>query len=163
MTDLDDIPFIYPSEANLGAAPPKKCWRHNWREVVCVHQGAHASDARCWNCLKVRDEAAAARGRRNRSRGNRIQRQRNAALGITNLPGNRPNHDGGEADELFVSESKSGAAFSERYWRWLSGIPRRSGQVPILLVTSADGVGRRARSYVVVQFEDWRDLHGDER
>jgi hypothetical protein len=114
----------------------------------------------CELCDRVRDDAAAARGRRNRARGQRIQRERNRSLGITNLPGNRPNHDGGEADELFVSESKSGGAFSERYWRWLTGIPRRAGQVPLLIVTSADGPGRKARAYVVVAIDDWRDLHG---
>jgi hypothetical protein len=140
--------------------------------VVLVNQRAPAwngvtSEARvpfnvCLRCGKVRDEEAAARGRLNRKRGGTIQRQRNRALGVTNLPGNRPNHDGGEADELFVTESKSGAAFSDRYWRWLTGIPRRAGQVPLLVVTEAPGHGgRKARSYVVVEFDDWVDLHGE--
>jgi len=102
-------------------------------------------------------EARQRRGRNNRKRGQRIQRERNQGLGIRNLVGNNPNLDGIAA--LFASESKSGTTFSERYWRWLKGIPHTSQQVPILIVTDAPGPGHKARSIVVLDWDDWRDLH----
>lgn len=155
---------------------PPRC-RHKWRTApACRRCGCQfTSDmaaycygephdfvdcTQCVRCGKVRDPAASRRARRNRSRGLAIQRKRNAGLGISNIAGNAPSHDGGTADELFVSESKSGVSFSERYWRWLSAIPRRSSQVPILIVTDTPGPGHRARSIVVVAYDDWRDLHG---
>lgn len=148
MTDDLFTPLTGPTRNGAG---PRKCRRHEWvgnDPVVCRR------------CGKLRDEAAAKRSRTNRQRGLRIQRERNRQLGITNIAGNAPNHDGGTHRDLFVSESKSGGAFSERYWRWLSGIPAEAGQVRILVVTEAPGPGHRARSYVVVDFDDWRDLHG---
>ena len=105
-------------------------------------------------------EARQRRGRLNRTRGNRIQRERNQALGIRNLAGNTPSLDGVSA--LFATESKSGGAFPERLWRWLKGVKLiTADQVAILIVTDAPGSARKARSIVVVDYEDWRSLHGE--
>lgn len=105
-------------------------------------------------------EARQKRGRTSRARGLRIQRERNRGLGIRNLAGNNPNLDG--ASELFATEQKSGGAFSERYWRWLKGVKLiTSQQVPILIVTDTPGAGRRARSIVIVDYDDWKELHGE--
>lgn len=160
----DDL-FTPTTPPNLGAPKPR-CRRHDWRhgETLDPWEAVMVPVVTCFRCGAVRDEARAARGRRNRARGLRIQRDRNRALGVTNIAGNAPNHDGGTHRDMFVTESKSGSgAFSERYWRWLRGIPAEAGQVRLLVVTEAPGPGRRARSYVVVDFDDWRDLHGDGR
>ena len=122
-------------------------------------QGQQRRASPCVRCGKRRDEARARRGRANRSRGNRIQRERITGLGGTNLAGNNPNLDG--LGERFRYESKSGASFSERYWRWLKGIPLAAGQAGVLIVTEAPGPGRKARSIVVVDYETWRDEHGE--
>lgn len=105
-------------------------------------------------------EARQRQGRLNRSRGLRIQRERNRGLGIRNLAGNNPNLDGVSA--LFATESKSLKRFPEVWWRWLKGIKLiTSSQVPILIVTEAGSIGRKARSIVVLDYEDWKELHGE--
>lgn len=126
----------------------------------------HRQSDGTWQCFAhaepvVRDEAKARMGRLNRTRGNRIQRQRITALGGRNLAGNNPNLDG--LGLMFRYESKSGGAFPERLWRWLSDIPVQAGQTPVLIVTETPGPGRKARSVVVVSFEDWQALHQEER
>ena len=80
------------------------------------------------------------------------------------MPGNKPNHDGiGLAFSYESKSGKAGSVFSERYWSWLKGIPVTAAQTAILVVTEAGAVGRRARGYVVVDYDDWRDLHGELR
>jgi len=110
-------------------------------------------------CGKVRDEAASRRARNNGKRGRAIQRTRIEGLGGKNLAGNNVNLDGVSA--LFAFESKSGASFSNRYWKWLKGIPLQGQQVGVLIVTDTPGPGRRARSIVVIDYDSWRDLHGE--
>ena len=110
---------------------------------------------------KVTDPVRADRGRRAAKRGKRIQRQRIEGLGGMNLAGNNPNLDG--IGELFRYESKSGQSFPERPWRWLKDIRCPAGQIGVLIITDAPGPGRRARSLVIVDYDDWRDLHGETR
>jgi hypothetical protein len=105
------------------------------------------------------DPVKARRGRTNAQRGKAIQRKRIEGLGGRNLSGNNENLDG--IGTMFAYESKSGGSFSERYWRWIKGIPVRGDQVPVLIVTDAPGPGHRARSIVVVDYDSWRDLHGE--
>ena len=105
-------------------------------------------------------EARQRRGRLNRTRGQRIQRERNQALGIRNLAGNNPSLDGVSA--MFATESKSGGAFPERLWRWLKGVKLiTADQVAILIVTDTPGSARKARSIVVLDYADWKELHGE--
>jgi hypothetical protein len=114
----------------------------------------------CARCNQVKDEARSRRGRNAAKRGKRIQHDRIVALGGRNLAGNNENLDG--LGEMFAYESKSGsAAFSDRYWRWLTGIPVNAGQTRVLIVTDAPGSAHKARSYVVVEFDEWKDLHGE--
>lgn len=145
MCSLADDPSMHDS--------PTRCRRHAW---MVEQQTGHTY---CHVCGHHRDEAAAARGRRAQRRGKRIQRQRITGLGGTNLAGSVPGLDG--IGLAFRYESKSGAAFSEKTWRWLRGIPATAQQTRVLIVTSADGPGHPARSYVVVEYEAWRDLHGE--
>jgi len=165
MTTIDDLPFTYPSEPTTnGAKGAKPCRRHNWTHLVMaegVTAGAVSGpwDGYICDCGAIRDATASRRGRTNASRGKAIQRKRIEGLGGTNLAGNNPNLDG--IGELFRYESKSGGSFSERYWRWLRGIPKGATQVGVLIVTDTPGPGHRARSIVVVDYDDWRDLHGE--
>jgi hypothetical protein len=114
----------------------------------------------CQDCGLSKDdfEARQRRGRNNRKRGQAIQRERIVGLGGRNLAGNNPNLDGIHA--LFAFEAKSGAAFPERFWKWLKGIPHDADQVPVLIVSDAPGPGRKARTVVVIDYADWKDLHG---
>ncbi len=160
MTSLDDLDLM---DAQTPATPnvsTKRCRRHQWHTVTVIrNREAVPGPNICLACGKVRDEATVRRNRNNARRGKTIQRKRIVGLGGQNLPGNKPNHDG--IGLLFSYESKSGGAFSERYWRWLTGIPVTADQTAVLVVTSTDGPGRKARSYVVVEYDQWRDLHGE--
>ena len=150
MTTLDDLDlFPEPDDRNF---PTKGCARHAWGPPV---DGV----VTCTRCPKVRDEMARTRNMRNAKRGKAIQRKRIEALGGMNLQGNKENHDG--IGLAFSYESKSGGAFSQRYWRWLQGIPVRGDQTRVLIVTETPGPGRRAHAYVVVDYDQWRDLHGE--
>lgn len=99
------------------------------------------------------------RGRTSRRRGNDFERSLAGGLG-----GRRIGHLGGPTDvltPLFSIQAKVGGCFSERYWRWLAAIPRADGRVPVLIVGDVPGPGRRRRAVVVLDLEDWRDLHGE--
>jgi hypothetical protein len=80
------------------------------------------------------------------------------------LAGRRIGQYGGPSDvltPLFAVQRKVGGAFSERYWRWLSAIPRSGGRIPVLIVGDAPGPGYRRRALVIMELGDWRDLHGE--
>ena len=156
---MTDLPFHHPDESPptpTGAKGAKPCARHSWE----LRHDADAAWTQCARCGKLADSESRRRGRTNASRGKRIQRKRIEGLGGTNLAGNNPNLDG--IGTLFRYESKSGGAFSERYWRWLRGIPKGATQVGVLIVTDTPGRGHRARSIVVVDYDDWSDLHGED-
>ena len=106
------------------------------------------------------DPVRSRRGRSNRRRGNDWER----AL-ATELGGRRIGQYGEPADvltPLLAIQAKCGRAFSERYWRWLSAIPRTGGRIPVLVVGDAPGPGHRRRAIVIMELGDWRDLHGDD-
>lgn len=145
--------------------------------LPCLHpkyERTHLEDGG-WECQcgHVVTGRRARAGRNNRARGNRIQRQRIQALGGQNLAGNNPNLDG--LGVMFRYESKSAKpglpirpgrklripAFPEQLWAILRGIPAQAHQTRVLIVTEAPGPGRKARSFVVVEFEEWRQLHGE--
>lgn len=168
MTSLDDLDLM-DATTPATLSQPKKCRRHDWFQhpyptpcygvdgEIYLEPGV----VHCKRCFKVRDETVRRRNRSNAKRGKAIQRQRIVALGGQNLPGNKQNHDG--IGTAFSYESKSGPSnFSERYWRWLKAIPVTADQTQVLIVTSADGRGRKARSYVVLDFDDWRAWHGED-
>jgi hypothetical protein len=159
---MDDPRLMEPLTPANPAATPRKCRRHVWASdnlLRFVGGQPVVGPLTCSRCGRVRDEMAGKRGRRNASRGKRIQRERIEGLGGTNLAGNNENLDG--LGLAFRYESMSGGSFSERYWRWLDGIPVQGDTTPVLIVTEAPGPGKRARSIVVVKYEDWRALHGE--
>ena len=105
------------------------------------------------------DPERSRRGRSNRRRGNDFER----AL-AAELAGRRVGQYGEPADvvtPLFAVQAKVGGCFSERYWRWLSALPRSGGRTPILIVGDAPGPGFRRRAVVVMDLADFRDLHGE--
>lgn len=154
-----DLPFDYPTPATNDGS---KCSRHHWNLPPYLDE-ADRRGAVCTNCKALRDEVRSRRGRRANTRGRRIQHELNARVGLTNIVGNAQNHDGGRYDEMFASEAKSGAAFPERLWRWLKGVPTTGSQTAILLVADAPGPGHKRRAVVVLDIEDWIALHGPTR
>lgn len=154
--DVEMLPFVEPV-VEVTYRRPKPC-RHPKDKRRSLEDGGLA----CTACGRDIDPARMTIGRRAAKRGKTIQRQRIEALGGRNLAGNNPNLDG--LGLAFAYESKSGpAAFSERVWRWLTDIPVRASETKVLIVTDKPGAGRKARSYVVVEFEEWRQLHGETR
>jgi hypothetical protein len=95
-------------------------------------------------------------GRRAAKRGKAIQRERIEGLGGMNLAGNNPNLDG--IGRGFRYESKSGKAFPERPWRWLKDVPLLAGDIGVLIITEAPGRGHKARSMVIVDYDDWAEI-----
>jgi hypothetical protein len=154
---VSDLPFDYPDTTppNLGAAP-KRCRRHEWWGGT---RGS-VSYVTCSRCGKRLDQVASRRGRNNRSRGNAIEREIGKRLGLR-----RVGQYGGPDDltgELFAAQVKSGGAFSERLWSWLKAVPVNAGQTPLLVVTDAPGPGHRRRAVVILDIDDWADLHRGE-
>ena len=109
-------------------------------------------------CGHPYDEEKARRGRLAARRGKALQKKRIEGLGGENLLGNRPNHDGHLG--MFEVEHKSGPSeFPSRAWRYLKRIPIQAGQIQILIITDTPGPGHRARSVVVLDYDDWKALH----
>ena len=127
---------------------------HRHRKPILLQDGRLV-----YSCGHEYDAEKAEAGRRANRRGRTIQRKQIEGLGGHNLPGNAPNLDG--VGSMFHYESKSGSAFPERAWRWLKGIPHGSGEIPVLIITDTPGSGKKARSVVIVEYRDWRDLHGE--
>jgi hypothetical protein len=165
---VSDLPFDYPDTTppNLAAAP-KRCRRHRWNGPLepapDMGRGTTAisvSYVTCSRCGKRLDQVASRRGRNNRSRGNAIEREIGKRLGLR-----RVGQYGGPDDltgELFAAQVKSGGAFSERLWSWLKAVPVNAGQTPLLVVTDAPGPGHRRRAVVILDIDDWADLHRGE-
>jgi hypothetical protein len=156
---VSGLPFDYPDTTppNLGAAP-KRCRRHVWGRWLV--EGADLV-TKCDRCGAIRDYEASRRGRNNRSRGNAIEREIGKRLGLR-----RVGQYGGPDDltgDLFAAQVKSGGAFSERLWSWLKAVPVNAGQTPLLVVTDAPGPGHRRRAVVILDIDDWADLHRGEQ
>lgn len=156
--NLDDLDLFTPQPAVVPT--PRKCRRHVWVPNVVK---TDSSDFRvtgyvCARCGKPKDPAISRRGKNNRNRGNAIEREIAAKLGLR-----RVGQFGG-ADDIrglaFAGQVKSGAAFPERLWSWLRAVPVNADETAILVVTDAPGPGHQRRALVILDLEDWRSLHG---
>lgn len=101
---------------------------------------------------------ASRRGRLNRSRGNAFEREVAHKFG-----GRRVGQYGGPEDVAagkFNIQAKCGQMFSEKFWRWLSAIPRKADQVPLLVVGDAPGSGAKRRVVVIIEEHDFLELIG---
>jgi hypothetical protein len=158
MDDLDALlenqPITPPTLA--GTPTARKCRRHVW-----AAGGINGTaDIQCLRCGRAQNIALSRRGKNNRSRGNAIEREVAAQLGLR-----RVGQFGGPDDikgAMFAGQVKSGAAFSEKLWRWLKAVPVDASQTAILVITDAPGPGHRRRAVVVVDLADWIGLHGPE-
>jgi hypothetical protein len=113
-----------------------------------------------YECGHIYNAELARRGKLAARKGKAIQKTRIEGLGGTNLLGNNENLDG--RSPLFAFESKAGnSEFPSRAWRYLRGIPHNGQQIQVLIITDTPGPGRRARSVVVIDYDDWKALHGE--
>lgn len=136
---------------------PRRCTRHVWVPYPTPAEGGPTEW--CSRCSRWRDATMTRRGRNNRSRGNAIEREVAASLGMR-----RVGQYGGPDDArglLFAAQVKSGGTYPERLHRWLKAVPVDAGQTAILIVTDAPGPGHKRRALVILDLADWRDLHGE--
>lgn len=153
----DDL-FVPLTPANP-AAPKPKCRRHRW--IVIAHAdrpGILPGTTICDHCERPYDELASRRGNRNRQRGNSIERELGKKLGMA-----RTGQFGGKDDlsnALFAAQVKSGGYFSERQWAWLKAVPVKAGQTALLVIADTPGPGKKRRAMVMLDLDDWRELHG---
>lgn len=149
------VPLTPPNPA----APKPKCKRHKW--ILIAHDGRPdipAGTLICDRCERPFNELASRRGNRNRQRGNSIEREIGKKLGM-----NRVGQFGGKEDisnALFAAQVKSGGYFSERQWSWLKAIPVKAGQTALLVIADTPGPGKKRRAVVILDLDDWRELHG---
>lgn len=162
----DDMPvldalFDEPDGPRAGAAPPRKCRRHDWLAVFTDPGEPHHTCARCG---AYRDEAVSRRGRANRSRGNAVERRVAARNGAR-----RTGQFGGKDDVtsglfLFQVKSRRGHAFP----RWMSDEldalrPSAGAREGVLVVVEAFSDRRPARALYIVDEPTWLSLHGPQR
>ncbi len=146
---MTDLPWLAPEpDPTRPERRGRRCSRHDWT----------GEPPTCRRCGHPADPARLRRGRRNRARGNEIEREIGRRLGLR-----RVGQWGGPDDlagELFAAQVKSGGAFPERLWGWLKAVPVTAGQTALLVVTDAPGPGHRRRAVVVLDIADWIALHG---
>jgi hypothetical protein len=147
-----------------GTVTPRKCRRHEWVVFVSTQDsiapGLPATYTACQRCHQRKDPTASLRGKRNRSRGNAIEREVAKQLGLRRVGQYGGPEDIGDHTSPFLVQVKSGKSFPERLYRWLKALPSNANQTPIVVVTDAPGPGRRRRALVVLTLEDWVALHG---
>lgn len=157
MTALDDLDLFTPTTAANPAAPPsKKCYRHDW-QAIAEKDGVDV----CWRCGKERDPERSRRGRLNKNRGKAIEREVCALLGWLQIGGANGPADGLSmtGDAMFIGQVKSGGRFPGWMAAELDKLPRTGGRIPVLAVAQTPGPGRKRRVLVVLDANDWRDLH----
>ena len=160
---LDDFLPLTPANP---AAPKPKCKRHDWRVGAWAdpQDGGKpvwddlTAQITCYRCSSERDPVKAKRGNRNRQRGNSIERELGKKLGMA-----RTGQYGGKddlANALFAAQVKSGGYFSNRQWDWLKAVPVKAGQTALLVIADTPGPGKKRRAMVILDLDDWRELHG---
>jgi hypothetical protein len=137
---------------------PKRCLHPKWKRITAATETGTVTT--CGSCAKVIDATTVRRGRNNRARGNAIERDIAAKLGLR-----RVGQYGG-ADDIrglaFAGQVKSGTAFPEKLHRWLKAVPVNAGETAILVITDAPGPGHQRRALVILDLTDWQALHGPE-
>ncbi len=57
-------------------------------------------------------------------------------------------------------QAKVGTMFPERLYKWLADVPVEAGQRRALVVGDSPGPGRKRRTIVVLEFDEWRRAEG---
>lgn len=106
------------------------------------------------------DDANRLRGKRNRNRGNAIEREICKALGVSRVGMFGGKADGGRSDEWITVQVKSGGAFSQKVWGLIQSVPYRAEQLRGLVVTDAPGAGTKRRAYIAIALDEFVDWYG---
>lgn len=152
MTTLDALDLFDdgPDAPRPGAAPPRKCRRHDW---MLTRRFEMPIRYECLRCGKPKDPAVSRRSKNNRNRGLSIQREVAAALEMEHIPGNGP---ADARDPRFIAEIKSGPSwYSVRVEAELDNLPTTGDRLPIFVAASTPGPGKgRRRTYVQISLGD---------
>lgn len=151
----DELPFGEPlTESNPGAAPRRKCGHPRSSRLVTTEGWS------CERCGHSVPREASRLGRRNRSRGNDVERVIGKQLGLRRVGQFGGPTDLGESRDPFVVSVKSGGYWTERYWSELKRQVAESSQTRLLVVAETPGRGRKRRAVVILDLDDWIGLHG---
>ena len=117
---------------------------------------SHMNDAD----VERQNEAKSRRGRTARQRGNQFERDV-AKL----LNGQRVGQHGGKTDvqsDWIAVQCKVGGSYSERYDGWLRSIQVKGDQLAALVVGDSPGAGKRRRTMIVLDLDDFIAWFGKE-
>jgi hypothetical protein len=157
VTDLDELPFAAPdSQPNLGAAPPRKCVRHQW-DWWHPEDDRDALVMRCRRCGRLRNDANARRGRQSRNYGNRAELDVARRYG-----GTKVGHAGGPVDVRgaeFATQVKTHRRLPPLEWTKAFAAMSASAGVPRLLLRFV-ATGLPPDDYFVIPAKAWLEWFG---
>ena len=117
---------------------------------------SHMNDAD----VECQNEAKSRRGRTARQRGNAFEREV-----AKRLNGQRVGQFGGKTDvaaDWIAVQCKVGGSYSERYDGWLRSIQVKGDQLAALVVGDSPGAGKRRRTMIVLDLDDFIAWFGKE-
>ena len=158
---LDDL-FPAPSGPRPGAAPARKCYRHDWNAngVSTFADGTAVNEPTCRRCGAVKDAVVSRRSRNNRKRGVSDE------LAVANLLGGRKIGPLGYTWDVEVpgylrAQCKKLAAWPSvnEIVRWLDAIPA-GPELRAVTLADTPGPGGRTRRLIVMDLESFAAWHG---
>jgi hypothetical protein len=164
-SDLDALPFNDGTERPALSTATVRRHRHRW---VHADRWFDTEDGErtyehvwaCEGCGRLKDEARSRRGRNNRKRGNRHEREWAKRLGLRRVGQYGETADG--RNEMFAGQSKSLATGAFPGWMTNELTKLRAAHpelVPLLGVLEATGGHGQGRRLVVMEEADWVALH----
>ena len=141
---------------------PKRCARHSWGWTEWMPAESRVLEMVEWcvRCHKVKDQTRSRRGRQARNRGNAFEREVAKRLGARRV-GQYGGSDDVSADWVSV-QCKVGGYYPERIDGWLRALPANAGQLRAVVLGDAPGPGRRRRSLIVIDLDDFVAWFGKE-
>ena len=185
MTTLDDLPLFEDGAPRPGAAPARKCRRHDWvpcyrtLEFPVVDGVATLHDGRtvlapphvriieepvlaheCARCGRLRDHATSRRGRSNRKRGVSDE------LAVATLLGGRKVGPLGHPWDVEVAGYLRAQCKKLDRWpslakvvEWLDAIPA-GPELRAVTLADTPGAGRKVRRLIVLDLDEFSRWHG---